>query len=167
MSCRGVHFALTKQQVEKLRSFKTDPERLQYLQEELEEDFIRNDPERMAETDKAWDAMHRCLSDGKLGYDNGEFPLNHLILGGEPLYFEDDHIMSLKTPDQVRRVAASLGLVTPQLMRERYFHIDPKDYGFPLTEEDYQYTCDWFTDLIPFYQKAAREGRYVLFTAEQ
>jgi hypothetical protein len=107
MACRAVHFAITEEEARNLRSFKEDGERLAYLQEQIEETYFTEQPERKAETDKAWDAIHRCLTDGKLGYDNGSFPLSHVILGGEPIYTDDDYIMVLKTPQEVKQIARS------------------------------------------------------------
>lgn len=167
MSCRGVHFAITEEQVEKLRAFEDDASRLEYLQEEIEEYFFEEEPDRTAETDKAWDAIHRALTDGNLGYENGKYPLNHLILGGEPMYFEEDYIISLKTPEQVTAVAQAIESVSMEDLKQRYYSIDPDSYGFPVNEEDFEYTWSWFKHLVPFFKKASSEGRYVLFTVDQ
>jgi hypothetical protein len=167
MSCGGVHFALTQDHVDKLRALEDDSLRLDYITEEIEEFFFENDPERKAETDKAWDAIHRCLTDGRLEYGTGAFPLGHAVLGGEALYFKDDYIMSLKTPEQVKAVADALESLTEAELRQKYFFLDPEAYGFPLSEEDFEYTWYWLKLLIPFFRKAANEGRYVLFTVDQ
>ena len=42
-----------------------------------------------------------------------------------------------------------------------------KDYGFPLTDEDFEYTWNWFNGTREFWKLAAQENRYVLFTADQ
>lgn len=167
MSCLGVHFALTEEQVMKLRALEGNEDRLDFLQEEIESHFFEGAPEFKAESDKAWDAMHRALTDGELSYTNGTYPLNHVVLGGEVLYFEDDYIMSLKTPDQVAEVAHALSQVSAEAFREMYFKIDPESYGVDVTEDDFQYTWGWFEDQAAFWQKAASEARYVLFTADQ
>src|ERR1041385_7610032 len=155
MACRGVVFAITDQETEKLRSFTEDEDRLNYLQEEIEERYSAEEPQRKEETDKAWDAIHRCLTDGTLGYENGTFPLSHVILGGESLYEGDVYIMVIKSPEQVKEIARSMTSVTEAFFRERYFKIAPKDYGMPLSEQDYQYTWEYFSGLVPFYQTAA------------
>ena len=167
MGCLGVHFALTEEEVAKLRSCKDDAARLEYLQNDIEERYFKKEPEWKAETDKAWDAIHRALTDGKLAYDNGKYPLNHVILGGEPIYAEGDYIMALKTPDQVRAIAGVLSEVGEDALRRGYFAMDTKEYGFPLTEEDFKYTWEWFSGLKPFWKNAASAGRYILFTADQ
>ncbi len=167
MGCLGVHFALKNEDVLKLKSFDQDFTRLAYLQEELEEAYFGSQRDLIAETDKAWDAIHRSLTDGRLGYDNGTFPLGHVILGGEVLYSGGDYIMSLKAPIEVKDIAAASEAVDEQALRSGYHRINASDYGFPLSEEDFQYTWEWFATLKMFYQKAAAANRFVLFTADQ
>ena len=167
MGCLGVHFSFDKGMVDKLKSFATDEERLDYLQEEIEETYFDKHPKWVGQTDKAWDAIHRALTDGKLEWSNGEYPLNHVILGGELLYNGDDYIMSLKTPQQVQDVAHALESMTYDVFRVNYFNIDPDEYGSPVDEGDFGYTWSWFESLKEFWRQAATEGRYVLFTADQ
>jgi hypothetical protein len=90
-----------------------------------------------------------------------------VVLGGLPLYGQDDYIMSLKTPAQVRDVAIAIADITQEQFRERYNAIDPTEYGFDLSDEDFQYTWEWFQEVRALYQTAASEGRHVLFTADQ
>jgi hypothetical protein len=167
MGCLGVHFALDEETVRRLKGFGEEQARLQYLQEELEDDYFDSHEEWFAETYKSWDAIHRSLTDGELGWDNGSYPLNHVILGGELLYTQDDYIMSLKTPAQVRDVAEALKGITEERFKAAYFRIDPDSYCFPVSEEDFEYTWSWFEKLVVFFGRAAAAGRYVLFTASQ
>jgi hypothetical protein len=167
MGCLGVHLALTSDEVAKLKSLTSDEDRLAFLQEDLEETYFAEQQHWMCETDKAWDAIHRALTDGRIAYDNGTFPLSHAILGGEVLYFSEDYIMSLKTPVQVNDVSRSLvGLHEPEF-RSRYFKIKEAEYGCPVNEEDFAYTWHWFGQLRDFYQRASQQSRFVLFTADQ
>jgi len=167
MGCLGVHFALTENEVEQLRALDDEQARLELLQEEIEENYFSGDKKYVAESDKAWDAMHRTLADGKLSWDGGKYPLNHTVLAGELLYTESDFIMSLKNPQQVKDVANALASVSQDVFRAGYFKINPKVYGAPVTEEDFGYTWEWFQNVRDLYQRAASEGRYVLFTADQ
>jgi len=75
--------------------------------------------------------------------------------------------MSLKTPRQVRDIAAALPAITEEEFRQRYFAIDAESYGFPLSDEDFHYTWDWFQGVRDLYTRATREERFVLFTADQ
>ena len=148
-------------------TFDDEQARVDYVHEVIEDEYFADRPDRKAESDKAWDAMHRVLSDGELTWDGGDYPLNHVVLGGELLYTDDDFIMVLKTPDEVRDVATVLPTVTEAEFRRRYFTIDPDSYGFALHEQDFGYTWSWFESVREFWLRAASEGRYVLFTADQ
>lgn len=167
MGCRGVHFALSESEAVHLRSLPSDRDRLDYLLDEIEESYFADREEYLAESDKAWDAMHRALADGGLTWDGGEYPLNHVVLAGELLSTEPDYIMSLKSPKQVRDIAAALPIITESEFRHRHFAIDQDAYGFPVDEQDFGYTWEWFQNVRRLYGVAAAEGRYVLFTASQ
>jgi hypothetical protein len=59
--CRAVLFSLYEETVSKLKSFKSDEDRLNFLQEDIEENIMTHEPERFAEFDKSGDALHpRC-----------------------------------------------------------------------------------------------------------
>ena len=140
MSCLGVHFSLSEKEVDHLRSIEDEKDRLNHVESVIETTYMNENPERVAESDKAWDAMHRALADGQLSWDGGAYPLNHVVLGGELLYTEPDYIMSLKTPRQVRDIAAALPVLTRENFCLRYDGIDTESYGFPLSDEDFEYT---------------------------
>src|SRR5690349_17131207 len=91
MGCRGVLFAITDERVEALLGAGDDAE-LMGVVEEIEEAW---ETPFVAETDKAWDAIHRALTDGSLDNGGGEAPLNRAILGGTHLHQGDDYIVAL------------------------------------------------------------------------
>lgn len=91
----------------------------------------------------------------------------NLQTGNLPSQGEESDIITLKTPEQVAQVAAELPKITKEWFREHYYKIDEEDYGFPLDEEDFEYTWYWFCDSLPFWERATREKKYVLFTADQ
>ena len=166
MSSLGVHFALKKAEIAKLRALPTDSARQYHVSNVIEEVYLDKHREWTASTDKAWDGIHRALTDGKLLYENGEFPLNHAILGGEHLYGPEDYIISLKTPTQVKAIATALSSITEASLRERYAQIDPDDYEFTVDEEDFEYVWENFQDVRQLYERAAQAGRYVIFTTD-
>lgn len=167
MSCLGVLFSLDEKEVKKLKNFKSSGDRLNYVQEEIEEIYFYKYPARVAELDKAWDALHRSLTDGRLEYTNGTFPLNHVILGGEILFDHDHYIMTLKSPRQVKQIALGLKSVDEAFLKNGYNKINANEYGIPLTDDDFDYTWYWFNLSKQFWELAAKEDRYVLFTADQ
>lgn len=165
MGCLGVHFAIPEHDVAVLRNAPDDAARLDYVQEVIEERELGGP--RAAENDKAWDAMHRALSDGHLTWNGGRYPLNHVVLGGEILYAGDDYIMSLKSPAQVKDIASVLRDLSESQFRGLYDAIDRDDYDGNLDEEDFSYTWEWFQNVRELYVRASDEGLYVLFTADQ
>lgn len=92
MGCRGVHFSLDGRTATALKAIGDEHERLQFIQEQIEEDYFKYHPEWLAESDKSWDWIHRVLTDGKLEWNNGTYPLNHVVMGGESLYSESDYM---------------------------------------------------------------------------
>lgn len=119
----GVHVAIDATTAQRLLVAGDDDER-SALVEEIEEELLDVDS---CGTDKAWDAIHRCLTDGQLGYANGTYPLNATILGGQQLHDGDDYIISLLTPDQVTDVAVALAAVDRDMLWTGYQRIDPDD----------------------------------------
>jgi hypothetical protein len=118
-------------------------------------------------TDKAWEAIRRCLADGSFDY-RATTPLHRCILSGENLYEGRTQAwyVGYTRPDDVREVAAALRPIDEGWMRQRYWAINPEEYWMALSEEDFEYTWQWFLPLREFYQRAAGDGRGVLFKAE-
>ncbi|MEV7227395.1 YfbM family protein [Polymorphospora sp. NPDC051019] len=163
MSSLGVHFAIDEEAAARLLSADDDAA-VMAIVTGIEEAWDKVDH---CETDKAWDAIHRCLTDGLLGYDNGDYPLNAAVLGGLQVHEDDDYIVSLLTPDRVRDVAEALVPVDRDRLLAGYRAIDVEDYGVNHGAEDFEYTWANFTDLVAFFQRAARDGKHVIFTVDQ
>jgi hypothetical protein len=163
MAGRGVHFAVTAAQAESLLATKSD-RKLMAIVAQIEEAWEKP---FAVETDKAWDAIHRCLTDGSLLYVSGEYPLNHCICGGQQLFRGNGDTVSFVSAEQVKDVAAALAKVTKAWMRSRYSRIDPQEYDeVEMGEEDFDYTWENFLDVRRFYKKAAKAGRAVIFTVD-
>jgi hypothetical protein len=165
MACRGVHFAITDIDLNALRGAGSDDALIEIVQEDIESRWEK-EAGFVCETDKAWDAIHRCLTDGRLTFDSGTEPLRLCILGGEQLYSGDDYIVSLVTHEKLRPLADALAQVTPELVGLRYSQL-PDDYAMEKSREDCQYTWDWFSDLPGFFDRAEKSGRHVIFTVDQ
>jgi hypothetical protein len=164
MACRGVHFAITNDQLQRLLAASSDDDVLEVMQEDVEEAW---EEEWLRETDKAWDAIHRCLTDGKLGFGNGSFPLNAVVLGGKQLYRGEDYIISLVEPKSVLLVAEALDAVDREVLRQGYERIAQTDYDGEIGEEDFEYTWHWFKELPGLFCKAAAAKRAVVFSVDQ
>ena len=165
----GVLFAVPEETVEHIRSLPM-AERPRYISEELEELYFEDYPERTAELDKSWDAIHRALTDGSLCFDCGGYPLGGVILGGELLYYDgeefDDYIITAKPPEQTARLTEELEGLTKAKFRRGYRLID-ESYPEQLSDEDMEYSWEYLQDAVPFFRHAAKMGLWVLFTADQ
>jgi Domain of unknown function (DUF1877) len=162
MTARGVLFALSEKQVEELREAEDDESVIAVIAK-IEE---RWDRRWLAELDKAWDAIHRSLTDGRLEYDNGEYPLKLAILGGLQLHEGDTYIVSVTTVEQVADVAKALARVDMAKLRAGYDGIDPADYDAELGDEDFAYAWSNFQELVKLYGRAADARRAVVFTVD-
>jgi len=163
MKCRGVLFAITPGQANALLAANSD-DSVVALIETVEETW---DEDNLAECDYAWDAMHRCLTDGRLECGNGSDPLNHCILGPQQLHQGDSYIVSLVSDEKVREVAAALKDITEEWFRQQYRTIVPRDYAPDYGEHDLDYTWDRLRGVRELYTKAAQRGRAVIFTVDQ
>ncbi|MGN9809937.1 DUF1877 family protein [Micromonospora sp. BQ11] len=76
MGSLGVHFAINEDMAARLFAAKDDDVVIDLI-EEVEEETTGVDH---CDTDKAWDAIHRSLTDGLLGDNNGDHPLNAVTL---------------------------------------------------------------------------------------
>ncbi|WP_179277147.1 YfbM family protein [Actinoplanes regularis] len=158
----GVYFAITAEQERSLLvAADGGDDEVGEILEVLEESW--DDDRLKADTDKAWDAIHRCLADGTLDPDGGEFPLSHAVLGGRHLH--DEYYVVYLTADQVRDVSDALQAVDRAWLRRRFDTIDDPDYRGARDEVDFDYTWVNFVDVREFYQRAAAARRAVIFTA--
>jgi hypothetical protein len=162
---RGVHFALSDIDGRRLLDC-PEHDRVQLICEDIEEKYFTGAKEWLCETDKAWDAIHLAFNDGNLDYGYAS-PLHGVILGGKALYFGDDYIISYKSKEQVREIAPALVEMDESSFKVLYFAIDARKYGFPLTQEDCEYSWNWLSGLKEFYDRAAKFERPVIFTTDQ
>ncbi|MCZ7423679.1 MULTISPECIES: DUF1877 family protein [unclassified Micromonospora] len=159
----GVHFAITPEQERSLLAAADDGDgdAVDELIEEIEESWAEDGLK--VDTDKAWDTIHRCLTDGTLEPDGGEYPLSHAVLGGRRLH--EEYVVVYLTVDEARDVAAALQSVDRRELRQRFDAIDDPDYRGALDDADFDYTWDNLVEVRAFYQRAAAAGRAVVFTA--
>ena len=164
MASRGVHFAITDDERDALLECDDDDD-LEEVVGEIEE---RWDEAFLFETDKAWDAIHRALTDGTLDTEEeGETDaLSLAVLGGRFLNEGDDGFVALVDGADLRRVADALAGVTEAELRRRYFDTPFPDYG-EKSEEDFTYTWASFDGLAAFFARAADAERHVIFTVSQ
>lgn len=163
MGCLGVHFAVTPETVKKLKKLKGDDDALvHFVQEELEAEW-----EDTYETDKAWDALHRCLSDGSLDAKRGKPPLNKVFFGGKMLNEGDEYFVVLIEPTEIEEVAAALAKIDEKWLHDRYFALPFPEYQGEKDEDDFDFSWSNFEGLAGFFARAAKNGKGVIFTVDQ
>jgi hypothetical protein len=160
----GMHFAISYDQAMKLLQCKTDEDLVEMVEEEVEEVSTE---ENSFQTDKSWDAIHRCLSNGTLDVRQGTRPLNLAILGGNILNKEPEYLVALLTPTEVKQVAEALSQVTEDWMKKKYFDQKFPDYAGEKSEEDWEYTWGSFDGMPEFFASAAARKQHVIFTVDQ
>jgi len=167
MARRGTVYGITPEESERLLTFVGDDAVL--AREALElYSFERQKAHFIGAVDKAWDVIHRCLTDGTLrDLGKGTSPLSWCILGGQSLHRGNEFIVCLVTPERVAQVAEALDGIEIQWFVKRYSSLPSSGYTGPITDEDFQYTWDYFTNVRNLYSKAAGENRVVVFVADQ
>jgi Domain of unknown function (DUF1877) len=119
------------------------------------------------DVDKAWDGIHRCLTEGKLGGEDGTYPLNAVVLGGLPLHQGEDYVVSYDTQAEVREVAAALADVDLGAFIARYWTLDPDEYGAAIDQDGLDYLAYYLREITAFYHRAAQAGWATVFVADQ
>jgi len=132
--------------------------------EEVEEAW---DEAWLYESDKAWDAIHRCLTDGRLELENGSPPLNLVVFGGEQLYTRGDYYVCFVSKPLVCAVASALKGYSHSDFETAYARLAATSYAGPINADDMEYTWEHLEGLKGFFAKAARAGRSVVFTVDQ
>ncbi|SDX60551.1 protein of unknown function [Amycolatopsis xylanica] len=164
MACRGYFLALDEPLAARLLVHDGDDERLIEFIRDLD---MTDDVPDECEVDKAWDGIHRCLTEGALGGEDGTYPLNAVVLGGLPLHQGEDYVVSYNTPAEVREVAAALAGLDLTSFADRYWKLDPDDYGAPVDQDGLAYLTRYLRKITEFYEQAAKTGRASVFVVDQ
>ena len=109
-----------------LRKADPDKARFEVVQEEIDEGWGK-DAWVLCEPHRAWDAIHRYLTDDHLGFRSGSFPLHLSILNEKQIFSGDDYIVSLVTSEKRRDLAEVLQQVSAKFIGSRYSEL-PSDY---------------------------------------
>ncbi len=163
----GILFAADELMIQRIRKMRPE-ERPVYISEKVEELYFEEYPERTCELEGSWEAIHRALTGGSFLFD-GSAELTPVILGGEVLYYDgdaqDDFIISAKTPEQVKAIAEKLPQVSEAEFRKGYKAISADEYPYK-SSEDCEEAFGYMSDSISFWRFAAKNGLWVLFTAD-
>jgi hypothetical protein len=168
MSRRGTVYAITPDEAERLLALVGNDEAV--AREALDLYSIdRAKSHFIAALDKSWDILHRCLTDGTFrDLGKGTTPLSWCLLGGKSLHSGKEFIICYVTADQVPQVAEALDKIEPHWLVGRYrSNLQASGYEGPISNEDFEYTWDYFTSLRNLYSKAAGANRAMVFVTDQ
>ncbi|VTS07560.1 DUF1877 family protein [Tuwongella immobilis] len=175
MACLGSHFAITAEMAEQLtRDWPSDYTNACARLEDMQSQFYSLHAEEWVErTGKAWDGIHRSLTDGKL--ELGRSPRHLCILGATERYFirrdggQLEYIVNILDPASVRRVADAIRSIDRAGLLQGYEGIDPDSFyaRYAMSEQDFEYTWEHFQSLQAFFERAAIAGRWVVFRVDQ
>lgn len=163
MSGPGAHIILGREDAKQLFLHKDD-EAIRSFVTGIRQSRKHRDAQLVLECDDSWDPIHRCFSDGTLDHAGGDFPLNHCVLGGKRLHGGTEFEAVLIRPDIVPHVADSLHHIKRAELHQKYFAIDPQDYGRPLSEADFDKVWLFLQQIRKLFEDAAQDRSAVLFT---
>lgn len=161
----GYHVALSREHAKRVFANKDDST-LPPLIEELRNDKTLKANGQVLDCKRYWDPIHRCLTEGTLDPDAGEFPLNHVILGGKRLHQGDDYIAVVVRPDMVTFISEALHDLTEPDFRKRYFALGDKGCDQPINEKEYSYVWHMVQEIRTFFELCDEERFAVLFTGK-
>jgi hypothetical protein len=162
---RGFHIALSREHAKRLFAIKDDASLLQFLEELKAKPEIKKSG-RILDCGAAWDAIHRCLTEGELDPAAGEFPLNHAVLGGKELHRGADWTAVLVRPDMTRFISDALEELNEDDVRKKFLALNPQSYREPIDEKHFMQIWIVLQDLKVFFQAAAENLEAVVFTAK-
>lgn len=162
---KGYHIALGREHAKRVFAIRDDDSLRQFLDE------LKSSPEmhksgRLLETGALWDPIHRCLTEGELDPAGGEFPLNHVVLGGKQLHNGRDYVAALVRPDMTRFIADALAELEEDDLRKRFFALGTGSYRQPIDEKRFMELWLAIQDLTVFFSAAAENLEAVIFTAK-
>jgi len=166
MPHRGTFYAITPDEADRLLGLVGNDSAL--AAEALDLYSIERQKTRfIAAVDKAWDVLHRCLTDGSLNdLGKGATPLSWCILGGKSLHAGKEFIICYVAPEQVSQVAQALDELDVHWLVLRYKNLESSGYTGLITTEDFDYAWENFTNVRNLYSKAAATNRAVVFVAD-
>jgi len=166
MTGQGHHILVRREDAKRMFAQSDDVGVRKIVNELLHSKSYRDDG-FLLECGELWDPIHRCLNSGTLDPSEGEFPLDHCILGGRQLYQGEDFEAILVRPDIVAQVAEAIHALKVSEVRDRYFALDPVAFGRQPTEDEFERMWNKLFQIRELFEFAADERCAILFTVER
>lgn len=161
---RGYYLALAREHAKRLFGIKEDAPLAAFM-EELRTSAEMKKSGRALDIGAAWDPLHRIMTDGELDPGGGDFPGNHVVLGGKQLHHAGDFSAILIRPDIVAFVSESLNELKQNEVREKFENL-PATYAKPRGDKEFVELWLAITQMRTFFDAAAENLEAVVFTVK-
>lgn len=159
----GYHFALSRENAKRIFAAKGGEE-IGALIAEFHGSKEMKANSQILPLKRTWDAIHRCLTEGELDPAGGDFPMNHVILGGKVIHNGDDYIAVVIRPDMLTFITEALHDLKEPEFRAKFFALGAKGYDQPLTDKEYALVWNALQEINGFFAYCEEERVAVLFT---
>lgn len=161
---RGYYLALARDHAKRLFAIKEDAPLAEFMTE------LKNSPDmkksgRALDIGSVWDPLHRILTDGELDPGGGDFPENHVVLGGRQLHHGPDFSAILIRPDMVVFVSEALNELKQAEVREKFEKL-PASYTKPRGDKEFAELWLAIQKLRTFFDAAGENLEAVVFTVQ-
>jgi hypothetical protein len=161
---RGYYLALARDHAKRLFGIKEDAPLAAFM-EELKTSAEMKKSGRSLDIGGVWDPLHRIMTDGELDPGGGDFPGNHVVLGGKQLHHAGDFSAILIRPDIVAFVSEALNELKQNDVREAFQKL-PASYDKPRGDKEFTELWLAITKLKVFFDAAAENLEAVVFTVK-
>lgn len=162
----GAYVVLTRNDAKDLFAMEGD-EAVRGFIEKLRNSPKHREADLVLECGKAWDPIHRVLTDGTLSRESDDFPNDHCVLGGRRLHEGADFEVIMVRPDIVILVAESLHKMKRAEFSEKYLALDPEQYGHVPTETEGDAVWAMFKLIRQLFEDASGDHAAVVFTVKR
>lgn len=161
---RGHYLALAREHAKRLFGIKDDAALAAFV-EELKNSAEMKKSGRALDIGGAWDPLHRIMTDGELDPGGGDFPGNHVVLGGKQLHHGSDFSAILIRPDIVAFVSEAINELKQPEVREKFQNL-PSSYTKPRGDKEFIELWLAISQLRTFFDAAAENLEAVVFTVK-
>ncbi len=161
---RGYYLALAREHAKRLFGIKEDVPLAAFM-EELKTSAEMKKSGRALDIGGVWDPLHRIMTDGELDPGGGDFPGNHVVLGGRQLHHGSDYSAILIRPDMVAFVSETLNELKQAGVREK-FQALPTSYTKSRGDKEFAELWLAIQNMRTFFDAAAENLEAVAFTVK-
>ena len=155
---QAFHLALSREDAKQLFGCRDEESLREWIQQFVESDTVWKE-QRVVRHVGHWRTLHQCLSDGSLDPDGGEFPLNHVFLGGRKMVNSDSTLVAMIRPDMVPIIADAMASHSREQLQHAF-----QELVEPVGESaEFEEICNTFDAAQEFFARAAKQQYAAVF----